>query len=330
MACLYMRIISASIRIEMMTMKKLFAILILLLLITGCGSRSGADTDEQAQIIDDMTMQLNRQALEIAELQDEVQSLTAHSQALEEWIAELDRQGEPYHPEEPDQPFRHGLTAAAVRENLMENYAFIRDVLGGEWIEIYEDEMLIGPQHVLVPVAVHAPYGEQIIPFDVHVFLFYHVRESGEILWRVQGHSWQTNPPAAGLDPWDDRYLPIDDDQFTMRFYIHRDWDQHIAIEETISRGNWREEVPQLMRTHSRTIDIRDLWYEGDRLYVDLFPVAAAFFNWGTTGSWLLTQTLIDSLGTLPGVAEIMVLVGGESGHWADHFSFVDPFIVAR
>ena len=330
-------------------MKKLLLLLLLLfplLLAAGCGRR--AEVTGQAHSVEDYQTELERYLLQreqeprlqeheryqrvvqhlhqqaLNELRDEIQHLTDQISTLENLVEEFSRPGEP-------EPFPHGLTPAAILEDLMENSEVIRAVLGGEWVEIREEDVHVGAQYVMAPVTVHAPYGEMVVPIDAYVFLFYHVWPTGEIVWRVQSHSHQSPPPAAGPSPWLENYLPIDGDTTVMRFYIYRDWNEiEDIIEETISRENWREEVPRLMRTHRRAIDIRDLWYDGDRLYVDLFPAPAIFFNWGTTGSWILTQTLVDSLGSLPGVAEIVVLVGGEAGHWADHFDFSQPFPVTR
>ena len=319
---------------ELNFMKKLAVLFLLLLLISACGRNT--EVYEQTQIISDLKQQLDQQKALIASLQDEVQNITVHANTLEDMVAELTLNqqeeindlDEPDEPSQPDAPLTHGLTVDAIKQDLLKNSDIIRGVLGGERVEIHEDDLHIGKQYVMAFVTVHAPYGDSIVPLEGHVFLSYHVGENEEISWFVQSHTWRLFAPMAGPPPWLENHLPISEDTTTMRFYIYHDWDIFDVIEETISREYWREEVPQLMRTHRRTIDIRDLWYEGSRLYVDLFPGPAIFFDWGSTGSWILTSTLIDSLGSLPGVAEIVVLVGGEAGHAGSHFDFSQPFVL--
>ena len=98
------------------------------------------------------------------------------------------------------------------------------------------------------------------------------------------------------------------------------DEDYHYFFEE-IQSDIWHEEAIRLMRKHTG-IRVKDMWYEGDRLVVDLFPVESIIFNWGSTGGWARTLSLVRSFASFPGVEEIEVLVGGAGGVRADHFSF--------
>jgi len=116
---------------------------------------------------------------------------------------------------------------------------------------------------------------------------------------------------------------------FTMRIYQHPeawyDFDNPVLVE--ISSENWQGRIKAAIEQH-RGIVIDDIWFEQDRLVVDLCPEDAVRFNWGTSGGYFRTRALIDSLATVPNVAEIVVLIAGERGVWADHFSFAEIFRV--
>jgi hypothetical protein len=125
-------------------------------------------------------------------------------------------------------------------------------------------------------------------------------------------------------------------ENFIVRFFPLIDWggefwgatlDDIPYFDEEISPYNWQEQIKNHMIAHNG-IRIADLWYEGQRLIVDLTPAAAIFFDWGSSGSQSHLRALIDSLATLPNVAEIEVLVGGQRGISASHFSFVGVFYV--
>jgi len=118
-------------------------------------------------------------------------------------------------------------------------------------------------------------------------------------------------------------------------FYYCRETDPYINFlpeaeryhEEVIYGAHLWEEFIRLMRYH-HGIRIRDLWYDGARLYVDLAAVEAIVFNWGSTGSFYRWNVLVRTLATLPDVSEIVILVGGYADVEADHYSFRGVFEV--
>ena len=99
--------------------------------------------------------------------------------------------------------------------------------------------------------------------------------------------------------------------------------------ELTIEPDNWESQIIAHFDEH---LDIRlfGIWYEDDRLLVNLTPESAIYFNWGSTGGYIQTLNLIESLATLPNVYEIEVLVGGRRNEWADHFSFAQIFRIEQ
>ncbi|MCL2576057.1 MAG: hypothetical protein FWE33_06460 [Defluviitaleaceae bacterium] len=143
-----------------------------------------------------------------------------------------------------------------------------------------------------------------------------HVPDAGRTEWR-NWWGWQDFHP-----------YPIEGD-FTMRIYSHpmAEYDFENFAEIEISAENWEIQIIQAMQEFTFLV-IDDLWFEETRLVVDLNPEAAVVFNWGTSGGYFRTRALLDSLATVPNVTEIIVLVGGERGLSADHFSFAQIFRV--
>ena len=121
--------------------------------------------------------------------------------------------------------------------------------------------------------------------------------------------------------------LPLDD--FTLRIYPHPgawyDFEYYYELEVTAEM--WEIQVIDSMRENTG-IRIADMWFEETRLVVDLEHAEGILFNWGSSGGYFRTRSLIDSLATMPNVTEIIVLVGGLRGVGADHFNFAEIFRV--
>ena len=120
------------------------------------------------------------------------------------------------------------------------------------------------------------------------------------------------------------------DESFVMRFYSYEDiWPEPIGeyAEQEIVPYNWQSQIIEHMRTH-KDIRIINLWYEESRLVVDITPASAVPFNWGSFGGAVRSRALIDSLASMPNVTEVEILVGGQRGVSADHFSFAGAFRV--
>jgi len=119
-------------------------------------------------------------------------------------------------------------------------------------------------------------------------------------------------------------------DDFTIRIYSHPgawyDFETYIEIE--VLAQDWAAQVIDAMREHAQGIRIADMWFEETRLVVDLEHAEGILFNWGSSGGYFRTRSLIDSLATIPNVTEVIVLVGGVRGLSADHFNFAEIFRV--
>ena len=114
------------------------------------------------------------------------------------------------------------------------------------------------------------------------------------------------------------------EESFTMRIYRHWDYldgPQYDNFYEEVLPMDWQGQVIYHMHVHLG-IQIAGVWFEGSRLVVDLTPAGAVPFNWGSFGGTMLSNSLFDSLATLPNVTEVEVLVGGQRRVSSDHFNF--------
>ena len=131
----------------------------------------------------------------------------------------------------------------------------------------------------------------------------------------------------AGRSMWQWQQADLFSENFEMRFFRFSDFNDYEYFDAEIEYHNWQQQVISHMQTHSG-IQIADLWYEESRIVVDLKPAGVVFFNWGSFGGAMRKLSLIESIATLPNITEIEVLVGGQRGVGADHFSFAGVFRV--
>ena len=88
-----------------------------------------------------------------------------------------------------------------------------------------------------------------------------------------------------------------------------------------ISGENFWEDFIGLMQERTG-IRIWDMWLEDDKLYVDLHSTEAAFFDMGSTGSWMRGLLLKAPLASLPFISSFELLVGGAHDVTTSHFNF--------
>lgn len=131
----------------------------------------------------------------------------------------------------------------------------------------------------------------------------------------------------AGRSAWQRQQADLFSENFEMRFFRFSDFNDYEYFDAEIKYCNWQQQVISHMQTHSG-IQVADLWYEESRIVVDLKPAGVVFFNWGSAGGTMRTLSLIESIATLPNITEIEILVGGQRGVGADHFSFAGVFVV--
>jgi len=140
--------------------------------------------------------------------------------------------------------------------------------------------------------------------------------------------------PGADVDVTERAAAPVDSDavgeRTTVRFYYHsREIDPNVELlpeaylynPEEIPTEQFRDEFIRLLYVHT-DITACDLWFDGDRLYIDLHEDENSHFNRGSTGSADRGIRLYKTLASVPGIASFEVHVGGIRGAYTSHFSF--------
>jgi len=296
---------------------------VLLISLAGCRNRNDVvDVDAHVQF-DTQTRTLTREN-EYLRLQLEEQHLRI--EALDSALLE----GQPTETtptDAPEIPFHHGLAPYQVKTQLENDSHFI-DFIGDNFPDWRSNWEGFTDNDTVEIYAFYAVITIPTIWAPIVIFLSYHV-DNHVVVWHIESYS---APASDGFNP---RHIPqprhlTDLEVVTIGFaYNCREIDPGVNFlpeaekyhEEEIDGENLWEEFIRLMRYHTG-IRVRDLWYEGTILYVDLAPVEGIVFNWGSTGSWYRTSILFRTLATFPDVAEIVILVGGVAGVGADHFQF--------
>jgi len=281
-------------------MKK-FLLLVLVLILAGCGSQAGETVywEERAAYLEE----------QVAALETERYQLVASVADLQATIAQME-----------GLVFPGGFTREEVIASFMDNLPAVAEFLGLD--ELYVPEEDIGLYGRLVTVRCsQGRVGGVTLTFTYRV-------SGGGISWRLIGYGIHAvGGPGfldAGRSLWRWEQERLFDENFTMRFYRHSEFSPEPIYGYTsveIEYEDWQAQVIYHMQTHT-DIRLADLWYEGNRLVVDLTPWGAVPFNWGSHGSAMRGLNLTTSLATLPNVEEIEVLVGGQRGFSVDHFYF--------
>jgi len=97
----------------------------------------------------------------------------------------------------------------------------------------------------------------------------------------------------------------------TVRFHQLNpdDWDEVYYIEEVIQGAELWTETIRLSQEHLDTM-VRDLWYDGNTLYVDF--KLGMLFEWNVgLGSVFHARTVVDTFYTFPGVQQVIFLLDG-------------------
>ena len=96
---------------------------------------------------------------------------------------------------------------------------------------------------------------------------------------------------------------------------------------EKISMNNLSADTVKFMTLYNG-IQIDKVWYEGDRLCVDLNLSERFELDRGSTAGMLRKDILLKTFSSYPNVKEIKILIGGERGCIGDHFMFDEIFEV--
>ena len=276
----------------------------------------------------DYSIQLQEQAQAIDALQAEVldaQLRATDSNGCDAAIAEFWEELSQVLEASP--PFGHGLTAAQVKEALMqaEDDLLTAEIFGRAPSFVGTEAMEINEGTVTARVV------EGFFDREEYLLLGYEVigqRQPPHIVWTLLATSdinmhpryFQPNPPRSITS----------EESVAIRFYYYCDEtdpyfnlfpEAYLYNIVEIPGPYLREEFRRLMLEHTG-INVWDLWFQGNKLYIDLHSTEWHPFNWGTTGSAHRGNVLTMTLASFPGIDSFEVLVGGARGVHTSHYSF--------
>ena len=121
---------------------------------------------------------------------------------------------------------------------------------------------------------------------------------------------------------------PALQEEATLRFYSadFNTWQRNDYVsleyeEFTVSGEDWLQDAI----AHMRIGWLRDIWYEGRRLYADFLPMGQNHLQGSAnTARWMI----FISLASFPNVDEIVVLVGSKRDFSTDHGSFAGVAVI--
>jgi len=276
-------------------MKKLL-LLVLVLALVGCGSQAS-----EVAYLEEM----------VASLEEERDMLVESVADLQTTIAQMEARNLPW-----------GVTREEVLRSFRANLPSVVEFLGIN--EIYVAEGDIWLQRNSVIAFFDWDYSDR---YGQGRLIFYYRSFGGEVQWFLLQYFLGPINGRGFLDAGRSRLQwtqqELFDENFAMRFYrysqvypepIYEYFDVEIEYED------WQAQVIYHMQAHT-DIRLADLWYEGNRLVVDLTPAATIpFFSRWSDGRHI--RTLITSISTMPDVTEIEVLVDGRRGIEGDGFWF--------
>lgn len=234
------------------------------------------------------------------------------------------------------QHFAHGLTAAQVKDTLLEDEETLltAKIFGRAPSFVDAEAMTVSEGYVLAQItdAFRGENHDLLLSYEVQG-----LGSSTNITWALVDTTitWTfADVNSRDITP---RYFQTqeprrlsDEEKVIVRFYYHCiEADPFYMMQSGAYRYNV-EEIPgpymwtefrRLMLKHTG-INVWDLWFDGDKLYVDLHSTEWMPFDWGSTGSFDRGQRLIKTIASLPGVASFEILVGGVPGYATSHFCF--------
>jgi len=105
--------------------------------------------------------------------------------------------------------------------------------------------------------------------------------------------------------------------------------DSYNIIEETIRADNFLEDVAEWLQKHM-PIRLRGIWYEGNKLFVDIYRITVPFIDGGYTGAAICSRMLIYSFSSFPGVEEIQFCMDGVPGLGTGHIEIGGPLPASK
>ncbi|MCL1917893.1 MAG: hypothetical protein FWG14_06200 [Peptococcaceae bacterium] len=108
-----------------------------------------------------------------------------------------------------------------------------------------------------------------------------------------------------------------------VKYYTYYNYGEqaYTYTHETISKENVSEDSVKLLKDRY-DITINRVWYEGNRICVDISKTSPFPFDSGSSKGITLTCSLLDTFLSYPDVIEVELLVNGTKNVWGNHFSF--------
>jgi len=216
------------------------------------------------------------------------------------------------------------MTFAQMRESIAVcGAAVFEDMTGWDIIFDNPDEIL----SIADPYVFVRGFSPSLKSF-VHVLFVYRHWRSG---WQVVGYGrwddWVAEPQRTRGQVEGRRH--IDASSVTVRFYGIVDWGggvYSVPVRESIPGDIFAEEFIRLFHEHVGSsswtlLNMRDMWFIGDdRLYVDLD--GAVMNAQGSATGYAILVSLYNTLFSIPGVDEVVVLIDGHPEAMSDHIGF--------
>jgi len=268
--------------------------------------------DDLETILSDLEREIEGKGIAIADLESEIEVMEEVISSLENEVLSM-------------QPYRHGWQNTVVQSMIADFESLnLEEFLGGNLAALMVDDIaLIAGNNVIATVGWEDNHGSIGVVLSFRRVDEYVNWDYAILSWEVIGYT-----TGDGLRLIENRRRNTDrlTDLETVMvhfYYYDRTLLQHLGIdeglyyvEEEIAGIALREEFIRLISNHT-DIEIWDLWYEDDILYVDLMPVEKTKFS-GQCGSSTHAviihrhNMLIRTLLSFSDAQTIRVLIGGE------------------
>jgi len=278
-------------------MRKIFFLVSIILIFAACGTSTFDDEELQNEIA--MLRTFN------TTLQEQIMETEAQIDTLTDIIAEFGQSHQPI------PSWWLGIDQAEFRQSIVDDeeylIAAINAAFGTRMADLPSDfEMTFLPLGAVIEV-----HFEHNPPGWAFAYLNFNRWGTGD------AHRWiLTAIDSYRLFVATDSFTPRgiyqqinNGEHFYMRLYSVNTYREWFYDEIQICGISWAEQVIEAM-----PLQIRDLWFEGSRLFVDLMPDAAYHVGYTHFGSYYSENRLLHSLASLPGVEEIEILFGGHRG----------------
>jgi len=222
---------------------------------------------------------------------------------------------------------RHGdMTFSQMRESIATYGAeAFKDATGWDIVFDNPGEIL----SIADPFVLARGYSSNMQTFVHVLFAYSHWRQGGG--WRVEGYGlwdeWRTHPQLTrGL--WEGRRY-VEASTVNVRFYGIVDWgggEVARPVRVGIPGDTFAEEFVRLFNENvgeSSWVNLKmlDMWFiGGNRLYVNL--CGAVMDAQGSATGYAILVSLYNTLFSIPGVDEVVVLVDGRAEASSDHIGF--------